>query len=115
LKKTSARVKFLSLEPLLGPLPDLDAKGINWVIVGGESGPHSRLMKEEWVISIRDHCIENQIPFFFKQWGGTRRKKSGRFLQGRTWDQMPISIADIFEVEIPQSIRTEHIYLESSL
>ena len=89
LKRTGARVKFLSLEPLLGPLPNLDLQGIDWVIVGGESGPRARPMAEEWVVEIRDQCLEAQVPFFFKQWGGTRKKRNGRLLQGRTWDEMP--------------------------
>lgn len=89
LRKTGAAVKFLSLEPLLGPLPDLDLSSIDWVIVGGESGPGSRPMEEEWVTQIRDQCLAAGAPFFFKQWGGINKKKAGRALQGRTWDQMP--------------------------
>lgn len=89
LRATRARVKFLSIEPLLGPVPDLDLAGIDWVIVGGESGPGARPMKEEWVVEIKDQCLRAEVPFFFKQWGGVRKKKSGRMLQGRTWDQMP--------------------------
>ena len=89
LKQTSAHVKFLSLEPLLGPLPNLPLDGINWAIVGGESGPGARPLKEEWVIDIRDQCQTAAIPFFFKQWGGVRKKRAGRLLQGRTWDEMP--------------------------
>jgi protein gp37 len=89
LRETHARVKFLSLEPLLGSLPRLDLRGIDWVIVGGESGPRARPMKSEWVIEIRNHCIEAEVPFFFKQWGGTNKKRAGRSLEGRTWNQMP--------------------------
>ena len=89
LQQTHARVKFLSLEPLLGPLPHLNLQGIDWVIVGGESGPHARPMRSDWVVQIRDHCLDVGVPFFFKQWGGTRKKKTGRLLHGRTWDQMP--------------------------
>jgi protein gp37 len=89
LRKTSACVKFLSLEPLLGPLSRLDLQGIDWVIVGGESGPGARLMVEEWVIDIRNQCTQAHVPFFFKQWGGVRRKEAGRELKGRTWSQMP--------------------------
>jgi protein gp37 len=89
LRQTSACVKFLSLEPLLGPLPRLRLQGIDWVIVGGESGPGARPMAEEWVIDIRDQCLASNVPFFFKQWGGTHRKRSGRLLQERTWDQVP--------------------------
>lgn len=89
LRRTSAHVKFLSLEPLLGPLPRLDLEDIDWVIVGGESGPGARPMAEEWVIDIRNQCLASDIPFFFKQWGGVRRKEAGRELKGRTWNQMP--------------------------
>jgi len=89
LKKSPAKVKFLSLEPLLGPLSELNLDGMNWVIVGGESGPKARIMSQEWVINIKDQCERANIPFFFKQWGGTNKKKSGRLLEGRTWDDMP--------------------------
>lgn len=93
LRETGAHVKFLSLEPLLGPLPDLDLRGINWAIVGGESGPHARVMREEWVVDIRNQCQAAGVPFFFKQWGGTNKKKTGRMLEGQTWDQMPLAMA----------------------
>jgi protein gp37 len=83
------RVRFLSLEPLLGALPNLDLSGIEWVIVGGESGPGARPMKEEWVRNIRDQCRKASVQFFFKQWGGVRKKENGRELEGRTWDEMP--------------------------
>ncbi len=89
LRKTNAKVKFLSLEPLLGPIPKLKLKGIDWVIVGGESGPNARPMKKDWVIQIKDQCLDANIPFFFKQWGGVNKKKAGRSLEGRTWDEMP--------------------------
>ena len=89
LRKTGAAVKFLSLEPLLGPLDNLDLEGIDWVIVGGESGVGARAMRSEWVTSIRDQCLRSAVPFFFKQWGGVWKKKYGRTLEGRTWDQMP--------------------------
>jgi protein gp37 len=89
LRRTSARVKFLSLEPLLGPLPRLDLSGIDWVIVGGESGPGARAMNTQWALEIRDQCLAASVPFFFKQWGGTRKNKSGRLLEGRIWDQLP--------------------------
>lgn len=92
LRHTHAAVKFLSLEPLLGALPDLDLSAIDWVIVGGESGPGARPMKEEWVLDIRDQCIDQGVPLFFKQWGGTNKKKAGRLLQGRTWDEMPTGV-----------------------
>jgi len=89
LRQTGAMVKFLSLEPLLGPLPGLNLEGIDWVIVGGESGPGARRMDAAWVLEIRDQCQRANVPFFFKQWGGTRKKKAGRELEGRTWDEMP--------------------------
>lgn len=82
-------IKFLSLEPLLGPLSALDLSGIDWVIAGGESGPNARPMESQWVIEIRDQCLSASLPFFFKQWGGVNKKKSGRLLDGRTWDEMP--------------------------
>lgn len=90
LRKTRAWVKFLSLEPLLGPLPGLDLSGIDWVIVGGESGPGARPLREEWVVSIRDQCGAAGVPFFFKQWGGINKKRAGRLLDGRTWSEMPL-------------------------
>jgi protein gp37 len=89
LRKTRAHVKFLSIEPLLGPLPSFDLAGIDWVIVGGESGPGARPMREAWVREIRDQCIAAGVPFFFKQWGGVQKHRTGRILDGRTWDQMP--------------------------
>ncbi len=93
LRGTGARVKFLSLEPLLGPLENLNLKGIGWVIVGGESGPGARPIRREWVLDIRDQCMDANVPFFFKQWGGTRKSVTGRLLEGRTWDQMPAAVA----------------------
>jgi protein gp37 len=93
LRHTQARIKFLSLEPLLGPIPNLDLGGIDWVIVGGESGPQSRTLRKDWVIEIRDQCLSARVPFFFKQWGGINRKKAGRLLQGRIWDEMPKQIS----------------------
>jgi len=90
LRATGAMLKFLSLEPLLGPLPDLDLRGIDWVIVGGESGPGARSMDPAWAKSLRDQCRRARVPFFFKQWGGKNKKRAGRVLDGRTWDQMPL-------------------------
>jgi protein gp37 len=90
LRKTKAHTKFLSLEPLLGPIPELNLEGINWVIVGGESGPHARTINPAWVIDVRDQCQKAHIPFFFKQWGGFNKKKNGRELEGRIWSEMPI-------------------------
>ena len=89
LRQTGAAVKFLSIEPLLGPIPSLDLTGIDWVIVGGESGPGARPMKPEWVTEIRDHCAKAEVAFFFKQWGGVNKSKTGRELDGQTWDEMP--------------------------
>lgn len=91
LRRTRAKVKFLSLEPLLGPLHGLDLTGINWVIVGGESGPRARPMDPAWVTSIRDQCRHAGVAFFFKQWGGVFKSRTGRELDGRTWDEMPAS------------------------
>ncbi len=82
-------VRFLSCEPLLGPLNRLPLRGIKWVIVGGESGPGARPMQEDWALSIRDQCEAHSVAFFFKQWGGVQKKKTGRALSGRTWDEMP--------------------------
>lgn len=90
LRKTGASIKFLSLEPLLGPMPDLNLDGIDWVIIGGESGPRARVMQAQWVTDIRNQCQRAKVPFFFKQWGGANKKKSGRLLEGRTWDEIPL-------------------------
>lgn len=89
LRTTGAHVKFLSLEPLLGPLKSLELKNIDWVIVGGESGHRARPMDPAWVTDIRDQCATVGVAFFFKQWGGKNKKKAGRLLDGRTWDAMP--------------------------
>ena len=89
LKETGAAVKFLSLEPLLGPLPNIELEGIDWVIVGGESGPRARPMDADWVREIRDQCERSDVPFFFKQWGGVFKKRTGRTLDGRVWNEMP--------------------------
>ena len=90
LRQTGAHVKFLSLEPLLGSLGKLNLRGIDWAIVGGESGPGARPLNAEWVTEIRDQCIMSGVAFFFKQWGGVQKSKTGRTLEGRTWDQMPL-------------------------
>lgn len=91
LRRVGASVRFLSVEPLLGPIEDLDLTGIHWVIVGGESGHGARPMDPAWVRSIRDQCVSSNVKFFFKQWGGVRKHVTGRVLDGRTWDEMPIS------------------------
>jgi protein gp37 len=90
LTQIPAAVRFLSLEPLLGPIPRLSLKGIHWVIVGGESGPAARPVESGWVLQIRNRCVDQNVPFFFKQWGGVNKKLLGRTLDGKTWDEMPI-------------------------
>lgn len=92
LRLTKARVKFLSLEPLLGPLKDMDLRDIDWVIAGGESGPGARPMDADWARSIRDQCSAAGVAFHFKQWGGVNKKKTGRTLDGRTWDNFPETV-----------------------
>lgn len=89
LRKVGSTVRFLSLEPLLGPLPELNLRGIHWVIVGGESGPGARLMEPSWVSNIKEQCENSRVPFFFKQWGGVFKKRNGRKLEGKTWDELP--------------------------
>jgi protein gp37 len=91
LRRTKAKTKFLSLEPLLGPLDKMALRGIDWAIAGGESGPGARPMPKEWVRSIRDQCVAAEVPFHFKQWGGKNKKKTKRILDGRTWDEWPIT------------------------
>ena len=89
LREVPASVRFLSIEPLLGPIEDLNVTGIDWVIVGGESGPKSRPILEEWVLPIRDICLKKNVPFFFKQWGGVNKKKNGRLLQNKLYSEYP--------------------------
>jgi protein gp37 len=101
LRLTGAHVKFLSIEPLLGSLKQLNLRGINWVIVGGESGPGARPINIDWVREIRDRCTQENVPFFFKQWGGVFKKRTGRILDGRTWDEMPSVLSDE-DREIPR-------------
>lgn len=102
LQNSGAKTKFLSIEPLLTDIPHLPLEKIDWIIVGGESGPGARLMKKEWVENIRRQCEIKQVPFFFKQWGGINKKKTGRLLNGRTYDEMPESFTqpqrDLFGV-----------------
>jgi len=97
LQQTNARVKFLSLEPLIGPLHNLNLDGIDWVIVGGESGHKPRIMKPDWVLDIQEQCEKKGVAFFFKQWGGRNKKAAGRILNGRTYDEMP-------EIELQRSV-----------
>ncbi|MGB7569375.1 MAG: phage Gp37/Gp68 family protein [Chitinivibrionales bacterium] len=89
LRKSHALNKFISFEPLLGSVGTLNLKGIDWVIAGGESGPGARIVEKEWITEIRDQCIDTGIPFFFKQWGGVRKKKNGKILDGRVWNEFP--------------------------
>jgi protein gp37 len=89
LRQTGAKIRFLSLEPLLGPLENLNLERIDWVIAGGESGPGARAVQQAWVADIRDQCVNAGVPFFFKQWGGVFKSRHGRTLEGRTWDEMP--------------------------
>jgi len=89
LRKTKAKVKFISFEPLIDKIEMVNLQGVDWVIVGGESGPKARHMSPEWVTNLRDQCLVQKVPFFFKQWGGVNKKKAGRLLNGRTWDEMP--------------------------
>jgi protein gp37 len=95
LRETPAALRFLSIEPLLEDLGPLDLRGIDWVIVGGESGPRARRMEEHWVLSIQEQCQAAVVPFFFKQWGGVRKSTAGRHLNGRTWDELPDSLASM--------------------
>lgn len=97
LRQTDAKVKFLSLEPLIGPLPNLNLSKIDWVIVGGESGHNPRPMKADWVIDIQEQCEKSEVAFFFKQWGGKNKKQAGRLLNGKTYDEMP-------EIDLQRSV-----------
>jgi len=107
LQAVQAAVRFLSIEPLLEDLGPLPLNGIAWVIVGGESGPGARPMREEWVLSIREQCREARVPFFFKQWGGVRKKTAGRILQGRTHDEYP---ARVQHPLLPTAMRAQYAY-----
>lgn len=101
LRETNAKIKFLSLEPLLGPLPKMNLNKIDWVIVGGESGPKARPILPAWVHEIKDQCAQASVPFFFKQWGGTNRKKTGRLLDGQIWDELPIPYINLLQQSMP--------------
>ena len=106
LRNVPAAVRFLSIEPLLAPIPSLPLTGIDWVIVGGESGPGARPMEADWVREIRDRCVGTGVPFFFKQWGGVRKGRTGRLLDGRTWDEMPQAVLRWQHSDSPSSART---------
>lgn len=93
LRRVPAAVRFLSVEPLVGPVGTLDLDNIDWVIVGGESGPGARPMEAQWALAIRDQCVAESVPFFFKQWGGVNKSRTGRVLDGRTWDEFPVAAA----------------------
>ena len=99
LRTVPSAVRFLSLEPLLGPLESLNLQGIDWVIVGGESGPRARPMDAAWAESLRDQCVRSKVPFFFKQWGGPNKQRAGRLLGGRTWDELPETGQDVVPPE----------------
>ena len=92
MNQTGAKIRFLAIAPLIGPLGKLNLEKINWVIVGGEFGPGARPIMQEWVTDIRDQCLRAKVPFFFKQWGGVQKKRAGRTLKGRTWDEMPVNL-----------------------
>jgi protein gp37 len=110
LKAVPAHVKFLSAEPLLGPLDNLDLRGIDWVIAGGESGPRHRVVQAAWLRDLRDRCVEAEVPFFFKQWGGRTPKAGGRSLDGRQWSEMPsVSLRQIQNRVVVQAPRSSRI------
>lgn len=104
-----AHIRFLSVEPLLGPIPRLPLRGIHWVIVGGESGPGTRYMDPEWVRELRDQCINQKVPFFFKQWGGINKKRTGRVLDGRTWDEMPSGVRPVPRGDTDERQSSDHL------
>jgi protein gp37 len=129
LRQAPAAVRFLSVEPLLEDLGEVNLEGINWVIVGGESGPGARPMQKEWVVSLREQCQKAHIPFFFKQWGGTRKSKAGRELDGKTFDglpsrvQLPVlenprrlaAIAEIERQHCPTSVSEPSLFIEQEV
>lgn len=109
LRRAHVAVRFLSVEPLLEDLGDINLDGISWVIVGGESGPGARVMRADWVKGIRDRCKRARVPFFFKQWGGTRKKESGRKLDGRTYDEFPAIVRNQAPNEAKRMMLLDHI------
>jgi protein gp37 len=114
LRQIPASIKFISFEPLLGPIPDINLQGIDWVIVGGESGPGARPMQPDWATDIRDQCIAAGIPFFFKQWGGINKKKNGRTIDGRTWNQKPIQLKLVMRRQKDRSQSRQIIFREKT-
>jgi protein gp37 len=108
LRSVPAAVRFLSIEPLVSPIPSVPLAVIDWVIVGGESGPGARPMEPDWVREIRDVCLAQGVPFFFKQWGGTRKKRTGRILDGRSWDEMPTPVLRQVPRKGPLTIQRDH-------
>ena len=108
LLESGAHTKFLSLEPLLGPVPSVPVEGLEWVVVGGESGSSPKPMDVDWVRPIRDRCVVAEVPFFFKQWGGRNKKKAGRLLEGRTWDEYPEDLDwDFWRKDLPKYLRQQ--------
>jgi protein gp37 len=114
LREVPSAVRFLSIEPLLEEIPGIDLHDIDWVIVGGESGPKCRPMNPKWVRQIRHQCKVQRVPFFFKQWGGTRKKLAGRVLDGRTWDEMPTPKARVHVSSLSQSIASIQMRRQSA-
>jgi protein gp37 len=114
LQDARAGLRFLSVEPLLEDLGEIDLAGISWVILGGESGPGARNLAPEWVTSVRDQCVAARVPFFFKQWGGVRKKLAGRELEGRTWDEMPALSARPVQIRGERLRRAEHIMAQAA-
>lgn len=114
LRSIPAHTRFLSIEPLLGPIPKLPLKGIHWVIVGGESGPGTRYIDPDWVRNLRDQCVKRSVPFFFKQWGGINKKRTGRMLDGRTWDEMPLIARTVQRDDIDERQPSDHLGCRSS-
>lgn len=109
LRRVASSIRFLSVEPLLGPIEALPLEGIQWVILGGESGHHARPMEPGWVRSIRDQCRQARVPFFFKQWGGVIKSRAGRTLDGRTWDEMPRRLQSLAKTTAPRGSVRVHL------
>jgi len=114
LKQTGAHTKFISFEPLLGPISSANLLNIDWVIAGGESGPKARPINKDWVTDLRDNCQLHSVPFFFKQWGGFNRKKNGRLLEGRIWDDMPGFVPKPWDNENDTCLVDNHDIIQTS-